>query len=82
MDVQKSGVAYVIRRDGTIPYDEPNSPEAQAHKTAVLVDLAERGHTATHHPEGHISIHGWDAVKGLNAHPREAEAGEKPLFGG
>ena len=67
----KLAFGYVIRRDGTIPFDDdPNRHPGM--KGAIMQDLAERGHSATHHPEGHITINDWDAEKGLNAHPREA----------
>lgn len=69
MDVIKRAVAYVIRPNGTIPYDEPHSDAAQDHKAAVLADLAARGHSATHHAEGHLSIHDWEPQVGLKPYP-------------
>jgi hypothetical protein len=68
MDPIKEAFGYVIRKDGTIPFDDdPNRHPGM--KGAILQDLAERGHAATHHPEGHITVHDWTGK--LNSHPSE-----------
>jgi hypothetical protein len=70
MEPTKQAFGYVVRKDGTIPFDDdPNRHPGM--KGAILQDLAERGHTATHHPEGHISIQGWGGK--LNTHPSEGK---------
>jgi hypothetical protein len=70
MNPQKQAFGYVIRKDGTIPFDDdPNRhPE---HKAAVMQDLGERGHASIHTVEGHLVIQNWDPDKGLNPHPNE-----------
>lgn len=73
MEPIKQAFGYVIRKDGTIPFD-PDPDRHPGMKGAILQDLAERGHTATHHPEGHISIQDWDPAMGLNPHPSETPA--------
>jgi hypothetical protein len=65
----KLAFGYVVKRDGTIPWDEdPN--RHPGHKTAVLEDLAARGHTVTQHPAGHFIVNDFEG--GLKPHPDES----------
>ena len=50
------GVGVVIRADGTVPFDDDCHPLVKA---AIIQHLTDEGHTLTHHPEGHLTIHGW-----------------------
>lgn len=65
MEPTKQAFGYVIRSDGTIPWDD-DPDRHPGHKGAVLDDLIARGHTVTQHPEGHFQVHDFDPAKGLN----------------
>lgn len=49
-------IGMVIRTDGTVPFDADCHPEVKA---AIIATLTAQGHTLTHHPEGHLTIHNW-----------------------
>ena len=73
MEPNKQAFGYVIRKDGTIPWDD-DPDRHPGHKGAVLQDLLERGHTVVPHPDNPNHYLVQDFTNGLKAHPRDKEA--------
>lgn len=57
MQYRQAHVGVVVRKDGTVPFDDGVHP---AVKAEIIRHLNAKGHTLTHHPEGHITIHNFD----------------------
>lgn len=62
MTPEKALLGIVIKKDGTVPFDEGYSPELRAHTIAVLFD---QGHKVSAVPgTPHLKIADWDHPNG------------------
>lgn len=75
MDVGKIGTGVVVKKDGSVPFDDGVHPDLKTH---ILGWLAEQGHELFVHPNtGQHTIRGWESGMPLHKHELDAYKARK-----